>query len=129
MLRREPSRSSHESGEAPARILSSVSFLKPRPRRYSRARVPGAVQRLCEKCWAAASSRASISSRALRSGPPSKRFSGTVTPKRRAIISTASGKATRSWSMANLKTSPPSPQPKQWKRGGSERTLNDGVFS
>ena len=32
-LRRAPSRSSHESGEAPARILSSVDCLKPRPSR------------------------------------------------------------------------------------------------
>jgi hypothetical protein len=28
-----------------------------------------------------------------------------------------------------LNTSPPTPQPKQWKTAGSERTLNDGVFS
>jgi hypothetical protein len=50
-------------------------------------------------------------------------------PNRRATVSMASGKPTRSWSMTNLNTSPPSPQPKQWKSGGSWRTLKDGVFS
>src|SRR5207247_822296 len=75
--------------------------------------------------------RARISSRSLRSGPGSKRPcpSGTGTPKRRASVSAASGKLTRSRSIRNLKTSPPSPQPKQWKTAGSERTLKDGVFS
>ena len=81
------------------------------------------------KCCAAASISASSSSRSLRSGPASTRPSGTGTPKRRASISIASGKLTRSRSITNLKTSPPSPQPKQWKAAGSWRTLNEGVFS
>ena len=41
----------------------------------------------------------------------------------------ASGKPTRSCSITNLKTSPPSPHPKQWKTAGSERTLKEGLFS
>ncbi len=31
--------------------------------------------------------------------------------------------------MTNLMTSPPSPQPKQWKVPWLERTLSEGVFS
>ena len=34
-----------------------------------------------------------------------------------------------SLSSTNLKTSPPTPQPKQWKNPLSRFTLNDGVFS
>ncbi len=111
------------------RIFSSVSLRKPRPSRYSRAFVPGAAQNVRVKCCAAASMSASSSSRSLRSGPGSTRPSGTGTPKRRASVSTDSGKFIRSRSIRNLKTSPPSPQPKQWKTAGSWRTLNDGLFS
>ena len=81
------------------------------------------------KCCAAASSRPRSSSRSFRSAPPLSLRSGTVRPKRFATISMASGKETRSCSIANLNTSPPTPQPKQWKTAGSERTLNEGVFS
>src|SRR5438477_12065409 len=42
---------------------------------------------------------------------------------------TASGNATFSCSSRNLKTSPPAPQPKQWKNPLSGLTWNDGVFS
>ena len=42
---------------------------------------------------------------------------------------TASGNPTFSCSSRNLKTSPPTPQPKQWKNPRSGVTWNDGVFS
>jgi len=50
-------------------------------------------------------------------------------PKRRATSSIDSGKLTFSCSIANLKTSPPTPQPKQWKAPRSGFTLKLGVFS
>jgi hypothetical protein len=50
-------------------------------------------------------------------------------PKRRATSSIDSGKLTFSCSIANLNTSPPTPQPKQWKAPRSGFTLKLGVFS
>ena len=42
---------------------------------------------------------------------------------------TASANPTFSWSSRNLKTSPPTLQPKQWKKPLSRLTWNEGVFS
>ena len=50
-------------------------------------------------------------------------------PKRCASSFTASAKPIFSCSSRNLKTSPPAPQPKQWKNPLSRLTWNDGVFS
>ena len=50
-------------------------------------------------------------------------------PTRSASRSTASTNVIRSIFWMNLITSPPSPQPKQWKVPCVGRTLNDGVFS
>ena len=54
---------------------------------------------------------------------------GTVRPNRPASMRTASGKLTFSCSSTNLITSPPTRQPKQWKKPFSRFTWNDGVFS
>ena len=55
--------------------------------------------------------------------------SGIGMPKRSARVRTASWKPIFSCSSTNLKTSPPTPQPKQWKNPRSGSTLKDGVFS
>ena len=55
--------------------------------------------------------------------------SGTVIPNFFASSRTASVNLSFSCSSMNLITSPPTPQPKQWKKPRSRLTLNEGVFS
>jgi hypothetical protein len=50
-------------------------------------------------------------------------------PPLAASRSTVSTNVRPSISMTNLKTSPPTPQPKQWYEPTDGRTLNDGDFS
>jgi len=55
--------------------------------------------------------------------------SGSAIPNFCASMRTASWNPTFSCSSRNLNTSPPTPQPKQWKNPLSRLTWNDGVFS
>ena len=107
-----------------------MSGAMPRAARWSRAGPPAASPRRSAKNAAAASwmpTRAPRSASAAASR--SVAGSGAGTPLRCARWRTASGKSSRSWSSMNLMTSPPTPQPKQWKKPLSACTLNEGVFS
>ena len=83
----------------------------PRSARYARAGAPGVPRNAPRKNAAAASLTATRGS--LRDALPAA-SSGTGSPKRSATSRTASGNDADCVFMTNVKTSPPSPQPKQW---------------